>query len=126
MQGLEIFSHTEQGFKPLVNFGSWRVACSNGPSVYQRKEVTSLSRHLETDEVFVLIKGSCLLLTAGSGDNPGEVTRTWMESGKIYNVTKATWHAHIQLPDTTMMVVENRDTGSHNSESRSIPEVISL
>ena len=126
MSGLEIYSYTEPGFKPLINFGSWRVACSNGPSVYQRKEVTSLSRHLETDEVFVLVKGSCLLLTAGNGEVPGEVTKTWMELGKMYNVTQCTWHGSILLPGATVMIVENRDTKSQNSESRNIPEMVSL
>lgn len=126
MSGLEIFSSTQQGFKPLVNFESWRVACSNGPSVYQRKEINTLSRHLKTDEVFVLIKGSCLLLTAGNGDVPGEITKTWLELGQIYNVTKGTWHGTIQLPNAMVIIVENSDTGPENSESRAIPEKIGL
>lgn len=126
MPGLEIYTHTERGFKPMVNFGSWRTAFSNGPSTYERKEIRSLSRHLETDEVFVLIRGSCLLVTAGNGDAPAELTKTWMETGKMYNVTRGTWHSSIQLPGTTVMVVENSDTGKHNSESREISETVSL
>ena len=126
MLGLEIYSHTEPGFKPLINFGSWRVACSNGPTVYQHKEITSLSRHLETDEVFVLLKGSCLLLTAANGDTPGDVIQTWMEIGQMYNVIKATWHGSIQLPGAKVMIVENRDTNSGNSQSCDIKEMISL
>jgi mannose-6-phosphate isomerase-like protein (cupin superfamily) len=126
MPGLEIFTHAEPGFKPMVNFGEWRTAISNGSPVYERKEISSFSRHHETDEVFILIKGSCLLLTAGNGAAPDKVTKTWMESGKMYNVTKGTWHGSIQLPDTTVMIVENRDTGHHNSESRDLPEKISI
>ena len=126
MSGLEILTHTEPGFKPLINFGSWRVACSNGPEQYKNKEVTSLSRHMETDEVFVLMKGSNLLLTAGNGKSPGKVTKTWMEPGKLYNVTKGTWHGSIQMPGTMVLIVENRDTGKENSESKDIKEKISL
>ena len=126
MPGLEIYSSTQPGFKPLINFGSWRVALSNGPTAYQRKEIGSLSRHLETDEVFTLLMGSCLLITAGNGDAPGEITKTWMEPGVLYNVTKGTWHGNIPLPGAKVMVVENQDTGAHNSESREISEKISL
>ncbi len=126
MPGLEIFTHTEEGFKPIVDFGEWRTAISNGPLVYERKEIRSLSRHLETDEVFVLIKGTCLLLTAGNGAAPDKVTKTWMEPGKIYNVTKGMWHGSIQLPNTTVMIVENRSTGPENSESHEIQEKISI
>ena len=126
MQGLDIITASHQGFKPLVNFGSWRVAFLNGSQSYEGKVIDSLSRHLETDEVFVLVKGSCLLITAGNGDNPGEVTKTWMEPGVVYNVTKGAWHGHIVLPGTMVMIVENRDTGSNNSESRPVKEKISL
>jgi len=49
-----------------------------------------------------------------------------MEIGTIYNVTKGTWHGTILLPGTTVMIVENSDTGSHNSESKEIREKISL
>jgi hypothetical protein len=126
MSGLEVFTHTEPGYKPVVDFGEWRTAISNGPSEYERKEISSLSRHLETDEVFILAKGTCLLLTAGKGAAPEKVTKTWMELGKIYNVTKATWHGTISLPGTSVIIVENRNTGSENSESCEIEEKISI
>ena len=126
MSGLDIYSHDEPGFKPMVNFGHWRTAISNGPEVYERKVIKSLSRHLETDEVFILACGSCLLLTAGNGDKPGEVKKTWMEPGLMYNVTKATWHGTISLPCTKVIIVENRETGPENSETLDIAEPISL
>ena len=126
MSGLEICSSNQEGFKPLIDFGSWRVALSNGPSVYERKEIKSLSRHLETDEVFALLKGSCLMLTAGNGDAPGKITKTWMEIGQLYNVTKATWHGTILMPGTTVLIVENNDVGPGNSETRDILETISV
>ena len=126
MSGLELFSSDHEGYKPMVDFGSWRVAFSNGPKEYKKKEIGSLSRHVETDEVFTLIKGSCMLITAGNGNEPGEVVKTWMETGIIYNVTKGTWHNSIVLPGTTVMIVENSDTGSHNSESKDIREKISI
>jgi hypothetical protein len=126
MTGLEVYSSTQQGFKALVDYGDWRVALSNGGAVYERKEISSLSRHLETDEVFVLLKGSCLLLTGGKGAEPGELTKTWMEPGRLYNVTRGTWHRNIQLPGAQVLIIENRDTGPHNSESKDLPAAFSL
>ena len=126
MTVLEIHSSTQQGFKPLVNYGDWRVALSNGGTAYERKEISSLSRHRETDEVFVLLKGSCLLLTGGNDAEPGELTKTWMEPGRLYNVTRGTWHRNIQLPGAQLLIIENRDTGPHNSESKDLPAPVSL
>jgi hypothetical protein len=126
MSGLEIYSSDQPGFKPLIDFGNWRTAVSNGPLEYQQKNVSSLSRHLETDEVFVLLRGSCLLLTAGNGNEIGEIARTWLEEGQMYNVTKGTWHNTILLPGAKVMIVENRDTGDYNSEFKQLSQVISL
>jgi mannose-6-phosphate isomerase-like protein (cupin superfamily) len=121
MSGLEIYSHTGTGFLPLVRFGAWRVALSNSGPVYGHKTITRLSRHLETDEVFVLLSGSAELLIGGKGDAPGEVEKVWMEPGKLYNVTKGTWHARLDLPGARILIVENDNTSKANSEQCDLP-----
>jgi hypothetical protein len=126
MSGLEIYSHTETGFLPLVRFGAWRVALSNSGPVYSPKTVTQLSRHLATDEVFVLLGGSAELLIGGQGDAPGEVERVWMEPGKLYNVTKGTWHFRFDLPGAKVLIVENDNTSAANSEQGNLPAEAAL
>lgn len=74
-----------------------------------------MQKHLETDEVFVLISGSCNLYSAGTGDLPGEIIKVPMEMHKGYNVKKGVWHTHTLSEDAAVLIVENQDTSDDNS-----------
>ena len=39
-----------------------------------------------------------------------------MEYGKVYNVKRSTWHTILLSRDASVLLVENKDTGKHNSE----------
>jgi hypothetical protein len=126
MEGLEIFSHEEQGYKPLVDFESWRVALINGATVCEGAKISSLSCHCETDEIFVLLKGSCMLLIAGKGREPGKVEKVWLQEGLLYNVTKGTWHNEYLMPGAQVLIVENANTSGKNSNRHELLKPIVL
>jgi hypothetical protein len=132
MDGLEISSYEEKGYKPLVDFESWRVALINGAGScepagsYEPVRITSLSCHRETDEVFVLLRGSCLLLIGGRGEKPGPVEKVWLREGLLYNVTRGTWHNECLMPGAKVLIVENADTGRANSADCELPEPVTL
>jgi hypothetical protein len=74
-----------------------------------------MQRHDETDEVFVLLKGRCILFL-GSGDQA--VIKIYAEdlrTLKFYNVKKGCWHTHTLSEDASVLIVENLDTTSENS-----------
>jgi mannose-6-phosphate isomerase-like protein (cupin superfamily) len=122
--GLEIVTHSETGFKPLISFEKWRVAISNGPASYQQKTITRLSAHCDTDEVFVLIKGSGALIIGGNGEAPTDPEIVWMQSGLLYNVTKGTWHSNALMPDAAVVIVENENTSGANSKNYDLEKPI--
>lgn len=112
---LEIHQHEGLSYKPLVDFGGWRVAVLNFSPDLLPKNLTRMQRHNETDEVFVLLQGQCILFV---GEGQESVTRIHAENlqpGKIYNVKQAVWHTHALSPDAKVLVVENRDTTYDNS-----------
>lgn len=76
-----------------------------------------MSRHMETDEVFVLLKGSCTIFAGGNGDHSADITPVEMEPLRLYNIRRGTWHARIIAPGSLVLVVENRVTGDFNSET---------
>lgn len=115
LQGLEIYTHPEPGYRPLVDYGSWRVALLNATPIYLPDGVTYFDRHQRTAEVFVLLAGSCGLLLAGQGDKPADTQCVWMEPGRVYNVLPNTWHTLYMMPQSRLAVVENRDTCIENS-----------
>ncbi len=58
---LRIESYEGEGYRPLVDFGSWRVAYLRFIDELIPDKITRLERHLETDEVFVLLNGEAVL-----------------------------------------------------------------
>ena len=97
MEGIEIIDFQPEGYKPLVDYESWRVAVLKFCDDLLIENVKTMQKHLYTDEVFVLVQGHCTLFLAGEGDKPG------------------TWHNHIMDTDGEVVIVENRDTCDDNS-----------
>ena len=113
---LEIREHTAEGYRPVVDFEAWRVAVLNYSPSLLAENIISMQRHNETDEIFVLLRGRCILFLGQGGD--AGVTRIFAEDMvpfKIYNVKKAAWHTHTLSEDAMVLVVENRDTTYDNS-----------
>ncbi len=115
IDGLQIFSHEAPGYKPLVDFESWRVALLNSTPMYLPDGITYFDRHLETAEAFLLLSGSCALLLAGRDGKPHDTTCTWLEEGRIYNVLPNTWHTLFMMPGSRLAIIENRNTSVDNS-----------
>ena len=112
---IEQFSYDENGYKTLVSFENWRVAFMNDGPKTTVQGLSYFQKHNETDEVFVLLKGRCVLLLAGYGDEPNEITAVDMKPNVMYNVKKGAWHTHYFAPDTKVLIVENSDTDLSNS-----------
>lgn len=113
---LEAFTHTDAGYRPLVDFGAWRVAILNYSQDLRPENLTAMQRHNATDEVFVLLQGRCILFV-GQGDHASisAIYAQPMRPQTIYNVKQSVWHTHTLSPDAKVLVVENRDTTYANS-----------
>jgi mannose-6-phosphate isomerase-like protein (cupin superfamily) len=112
---LEIREHTEAGYKPLIDYGNWRVAILNFSADLLPENITALQRHNETDEVFVLLQGRCLLFIGEGQEAITAVHGQEMLPGTVYNVKKGVWHSHTLSSEAMVLVVENRDTTYVNS-----------
>jgi hypothetical protein len=113
---LEIRGYEGEGYKPLIDFGAWRVAFLRYLDALQPDHIDSMERHTETDEVFVLLKGRGMLILGGNQAQVGEIHSQVMENGKLYNVKRFAWHTILLSRDATVLLVENCNTGDHNSE----------
>jgi hypothetical protein len=80
------------------------------------EQLEVVERHTGSDEVFVLLEGKVLLVTAGRGIKPGPVQALRMERCKLYNVWRDTWHTALLGRGSLVLVVENRDTGAANTQ----------
>ena len=122
MEQIETLRYDEKGYKSLVFFENWRVAFMNDGPKTTLEGLSYFQKHDETDEVFVLLEGRCVLLMAGFGENPGEISAVDMEPGSMYNVKKGAWHTHYFAPNTKVVIVENADTVPENSPISNITD----
>lgn len=112
---LEVREHTAPGYRPLVDFETWRVAVLNYAEELRPEKISRLQRHNETDEVFVLLRGSCILFVAEGDETVTRIHAQPLAPGKIYNVKRGVWHHHTLSPEAMVLVVENRETTYDNS-----------
>jgi len=117
---LEIHAHADPAFRPLVDYGAWRVAMLNYIDTLLPQSLTDMQRHDETDEVFVLLKGRCILFIGDGEEGAGTIHPIDMEPLTVYNVKQGTWHNHTLSEDASVLVVENRDTTTENSPFTSL------
>lgn len=112
---IEVHQHQGNDYRPLVDCESWRVAVLRYSASYAPPAIDRLQYHAETDEVFVLLCGRCILFAGGIGSEIGEISSIDLEPCKIYNVKKGVWHSHALSKDSTVLIVENVDTTNENS-----------
>lgn len=102
-------------YQAAIDYESWRVAILNSSPQYTLDRLTIWQRHSQTDEVFVLLKGRCLLLVAGNDEMPGEFWGEELVPGCVYNVKRDVWHTHLLDENASVLIVENRNTSLSNS-----------
>ena len=106
-----LYSDLNPGYGSAVyftgSFCNWKTAFRGD---YSKKDGWHIS--IETDEVFVLIKGNASLFIGEDEE------RYDMETGKFYNVKKGAWHSMSMTENSIVLIVENDNTGLENTEYR--------
>lgn len=112
---ITVSSYEGEGYQPLIDFKTWRVAILRYIDELEIQNLDNMQKHNETDEVFVLLEGKCILFTGGNGEEISEIDGIVMEPLKLYNVKQGVWHTHTLERNTTVLIVENQDTSDSNS-----------
>jgi len=101
---------TGEGYAPLVARDGWRVALVNDCERLREGLIAKIERHLETEEVFVLLKGSATLHLDET------LTPCPLQPLKCYTVPRYVWHAITMGKDSAVLVIENDSTCKENTE----------
>jgi hypothetical protein len=112
---LQVVEYTGEGYEPLIDYAGWRVAILRYIDELLPENLANMQRHDETDEVFVLLAGACILFIGEGGQRISEIFAQDMEPLKLYNVKRGSWHTHTLSRGATVLIVENRDTTGLNS-----------
>ena len=108
MENVEISRFTGPGFQVMAQFEGWKIGLLRYNERFSA--CREMERHMETDEVFLLLEGSAVLCI--------EDQKIPMEKCTVYNVKKAVWHHIVVSEDATVLVVENSNTSRDNTEKK--------
>lgn len=119
---IEVREHNGADYRPLVDYQSWRVARMNYTDDLTPDKINRMQKHTETDEVFVLMNGRCILFLGEGEETVTKIHAVDMELYKVYNVKRGVWHSHTFSEDARVLIVENRDTVVENSPFTALTE----
>lgn len=119
---IEISSFEGEGYLPVIDYQSWRVAILNYCEELEVQNLSTMQKHLETDEVFVLLRGNCTLFLGGKGEEIEFLEAIPMKPLQLYNIKRGVWHTHTLDQEGMVLIVENQDTSDENSPIKTMEE----
>ena len=110
------YEFSGEGMQRVFENEKWTVGIKNWKPANDITGIDNLERHNKTDELFVLIAGTCTLISAVETENGLAFSKTVMEPNKVYNIPATLWHNTITRRDTKMILIEDSNTSMDNSD----------
>jgi hypothetical protein len=119
-EAMQVYSrrHDGEGLARVYENKAWMVGLKNYKPSNDARRFTEIERHRETDELFLLLSGSCVLLSASEEKGALRFESQAMRTGALYVVPASLWHTTITEPGATLALVEDPRTGAANSDVR--------
>ena len=116
MQEIGVHSFETEGLKRVYDNGSWFIGIKNYKPANDIVNLDCLEKHNLTDEIFVLLAGGCVLLTAEKTAEGLAFKALSMEPGKVYVIPKGLWHTTVTAKDSKLILAEASNTSDKNSD----------
>lgn len=113
---IEKFEYEGEGLIRVFENEKWMVGIKNWKPANDIANTNCLERHNQTDELFVLLSGKCVLLFANEVNGELVIEAVDMEPMKVYNIPATLWHNTVTQKDTKLILVEDSSTGMANSD----------
>ncbi|MEF3692622.1 MAG: hypothetical protein V3569_00435 [Acholeplasmataceae bacterium] len=114
MKLFETFDAKGIGYEKLFHYGSWRIARLNYIEELDLEKLNFIECHQETDEVFVLLNGTCDMVLLKDQHSKSFVHLP-LEKKRIYKIPKGVYHAHALSKDAEVLIIEEENTSNDNS-----------
>ena len=116
MKYVETYSYDLLGYQKLFSFQSWRIAVLNYIDELDVDQIHFVEMHNDTDEVFVLLEGSCKLIFGSVVDGILQGFESIiLEKNRVYRIPKGIYHTHTLSHDAKLLIVEEENTSYENS-----------
>ena len=123
MKSIQSFQHDTEGINEVYNNGNWLISIKNWRALNDIANISRLEIHYTTDEQFVLLAGSAVLLYCYGFSEIDEIQVVKIEPGKVYNVPTGLWFNNVLSQDCKLIYIENSNAAENcNSEYRDMTE----
>lgn len=121
---VDVFSYDGPGIQTVYQNDEWLVAIKNWREANDIDRISRLEVHFKTDEQFVLLAGSTVLIHARDLNDSSEICVTKLEPGKVFQVPKGLWFNNVMSKDAKLIYIEAADTkeAPDNSVYRNLTE----
>lgn len=107
---IETYYHEGEGYNPFFITDHWQVAQLNYLPELGLQAIKKMEVHTATDEIFVLIKGTAVLILEIKGGDELRFELVKMKVGVTYNIPSKVWHAIALDTDAEIIIVEKSNT----------------
>ena len=114
------YEYAGEGMHRVFENEKWTVGIKNWKPANDITGIDCLERHNLTDELFVLVEGSCTLIFANETEAGLQFEAVKMEQDKVYNIPATLWHNTVTCKDTKMILIEDSSTSNENSDVLSL------
>ncbi len=110
------YEFESEGLNRVFENEKWMVGIKNWKPANDVAGIDCIERHNETDELFVLLAGKCVLIYANEENGNLVFGAVDMQPNKVYNIPRSLWHNTITTKQTKLILVEDSSTGMSNSD----------
>lgn len=109
-----------EALKRVYENSQWTVGIKNWKPFNDIEQIGNLERHNRTDELFVLLKGSCTLVYGTEEEGDLSLKTVEMRPHAVYQIPPTLWHNTIMTKEAKLLLIENSDTSMENSDLRDL------
>ena len=122
MNLIETYRFDRSGYNPFLIKEGWQVAQLNYMPEQDLLNITKMDKHLLTDEVFVLLKGTAILIAATENNSEFKFECVKMQTGITYNIPVNQWHNIAMDKGSEVIIFEKDKTHLGDFEYQQISE----
>ncbi|MGE5360638.1 MAG: hypothetical protein ACM3NQ_16605 [Bacteroidales bacterium] len=117
---IERYFNHDAGYKPILIRDGWQIGHLNYMPELAVDAIDRVERHNRTDEVFILFRGTSLLIAAAATSEGLHFEVTAMQPSVTYNIPAGCWHTIAMAPGDVVLIVERDNTHLEDVEYRGL------
>lgn len=110
MKLIDCYNYVGNGYNPYLIVQGWQIAQLNYSEENKFYSIHKMDVHHQTDEAFILQKGTVVLIAARIEKNNITFELELLIKGKTYNIPAKCWHNLMMSEEAEVIIVENANT----------------